>query len=99
MSKKKKSKSKTKDKDKNKKKKKQPVGLDMWTFIIVPPKGYFVLVSNGPYQDFPAAVETLPNKEALIVKGKTMRSKLYSSLVIYDHKKKEVWNANLPSTM
>lgn len=76
--------------------------LDFFWNLIggVPKEGTFVLVSNGPYQDFHEAVETSKDKDALIKRGTTMASSgYYSSIVIYDHEKEEVWNAGLPSTL
>lgn len=71
----------------------------IWSFNDVPEKDEFVLISNGPYQDFPETEGRSYNKEELIREGTKKRTKVYSSIRIYNDQKKIVWDAFLPTTL
>lgn len=71
----------------------------IWTYNHIPEKDEFVLISQGPYQDFPAEMGRSKDKNELITFGEKIRSIKYSSLKIYNDQRKEVWTAGLPSTL
>ncbi len=71
----------------------------IWTYNEIPEEGEFVLIANGPYMDNATAMGRSKNKDELIKKGEEIRSDIYSFLRIYNHEKKIVWDASLPTTM
>ena len=85
---------------KTKENKKEINGLnDIWTYNDVPKEGEFVLIANAPYMDNATTMGQSTDKEELIKKGKAMIPNIPSFLRIYNHEKKIVWDALLPTTM
>lgn len=72
---------------------------NIWSFNDVPEKDEFVLIADGPFQDFPETEGRSYNKEELIREGNKKRTKVYSSIRIYNDQKKIVWDGFLPTTM
>ncbi|MCX6823976.1 MAG: hypothetical protein NT085_02520 [candidate division SR1 bacterium] len=70
----------------------------IWTFNDVPEENEFVLITNGPFQDFAETAGRSKNKEELIKMGEKIKSKILSLLRIYNHKELIVWDAFLPTT-
>lgn len=72
---------------------------NIWSFNDVPEKDEFVLIADGPFQDFPETIERSKNKDQLIELGNKKKNGRYSSLRIYNDKKLIVWDAALPTTI
>ena len=71
----------------------------IWTYNDVPEKDEFVLITNGPFQDFAETAGRSKNKEELIKMGEKRKSRIFSLLRIYNDKRKIVWDAFLPTTL
>ena len=71
----------------------------IWTYNHVPEKDEHVLISDGPYQDFPNDKGRSKNLDELIKKAEQMKSGIWSSLRIYNDQKKIVWDAFCPTTL
>jgi len=72
----------------------------IWTYVDIPEKEEFVLVSYGPYQDTHEEEGRSKNKDELIQKAKKIRPRIHaSSLRIYNEKRLIVWDALIPTTL
>ncbi len=71
----------------------------IWSYNHIPEKDEFVLIADGPCQDFPETIERSKNKDQLIELGNKKKNSRYSSLRVYNDKKLIVWDAALPTTI